>query len=193
MSTFDFYLTAAMGFSALSLNAAIITGPVIPAPSSVRDDAYRNNSIQAFNERQGVTLASPLAVDGGTIAAGTTVNSHLIFLNSWGRTEISDSAKFKFDGVILGVMSDVGGNLEAASNLALGSPGTRYADDFDHRGLEQNDWYSFSGNMLKVHMSVNEPGDWIRVVSVVPEPGEYALLASFGLLGFAGYRRFAIH
>lgn len=193
MNNRSFSLTVAVGFSALSIHAAIITGPVIPAPSSVRDDAYRNTSIQGFNERQRVTLASPLAVDGGMIAAGTTVNSHMILLNTGGRTPTSDAAKFRFDGVILGVMSDAGGNLEAASSLFLGSPGTRYPDALDQRGLDQNDWYSFSGNMLKVNMNVGEPGDWIRVVSVVPEPSEYALLASFGLLGFAGYRRFATH
>ena len=53
-------------------HALLTPGPdVIPAPRSMADSsaaggAY-NSRQQAFNEKQGVVLTAPLAVDGGTI------------------------------------------------------------------------------------------------------------------------------
>jgi hypothetical protein len=107
-----------------------------------------------------------------------------------------------FDGVILGIMSDRGGLLEAASTFELGNAATNYtvgvgAPPFAARGIESNngglgpypnDGYTINGNMLTLGMSVTEPGDWIRVITAasVPEPSIIWLLGSgLALIGFA--------
>jgi hypothetical protein len=172
-------------------NALIIAGPdIIGAPPSVIDDppGAVNDHQQGFDERQGVLLAVPLAVDGGFIPAGTLVNSHMIFLNTDGPTFATDTATWMFDGLILGVMSDNGGTLEAASSALLGALGTIYPAAFTNRGLEANDSYLVAGNILTLIDSVTEPGDWIRVITQarsVPEPSILLLLVISGA-GLAG-------
>ena len=155
------------------------------------------NNQWGFNERQGVLLGSALAVNGGTIAAGTRVDSHMIFFDSGGPSVTTD-ATWTFSGNILGVMSDTAGNLERNSTGLLGSPLVSYPCDsstacFANRGLEiGSDTYNAIGNTLRLHSVVSSPGDWIRVVTVsaVPEPSTVALFAlGMGFLGFVGLRR----
>jgi hypothetical protein len=169
--------------------AMLISGPdIISAPASVIDDApgATNFHQQAFDEGHGILLTSDLAVDGGLISAGSLVDSHMIFLNTPVGTDlVTDTATWGFDGLILGVMSDSGGSLEAASSSLLGAAGTVYPSAFRYRGLEGRDAYTVSGSSLQLTMYASEPGDWIRVVTEtndVPEPPVLALLG-FGLLG----------
>jgi len=75
-----------------------------------------------------------------------------------------------FDGPILGVMSDAGGTLEAASSGILGATGTTYPGAFSARGMEGGDSYSVAGNQITVTMTASEPGDWIRVVTADTPP-----------------------
>ena len=140
----------------------------IAAPASTENllPGAENLFLQLFHERQGVILPAPVAVDDGIIPAGAVVDSHMIFLNTPGLTRVTDTWTWVFEQPILGVMSDVNGMLEAASNSILGAPGTKYPGEFFSRGFNsQEDWYTVTGNSITVSMLVTEPGDWIRVVT----------------------------
>lgn len=178
---------------------------IIAAPASATDTSVTGTGMLGFNERQGVLLSSALAVDGGTIAAGLRVSSHMIFLNgddsltaalSHGTSQ--NAVQWTFSGTILGVMSDRGARLELASTALLGSPTTLYptGNRSGSRGFELGtnplDGYRVNGNVLDVWMSVTQPGDWIRVVTAAPVPVPAAfgfLAAGLGLLGLLARRR----
>lgn len=175
--------------------ALLISGPdIIAAPGNVMDDlpGAENENQQAFNEVQHYLLTSDLRVDGRTtITSGVTVDSHMIFFNTPDNRFSKDFATWIFDGIILGIMSDFFGQLEAKSNVFLGASETIYPERFWARGLEGRDEYLVSGSSIDVYMEVSEPGDWIRVITQsvpVPEPATI-LLFGLGLLGLAKVRR----
>ena len=186
-----------------------VTGPdssmhsaaqIIAAPDDVLDDGTTNTCMQGFDEAQDVVLNNSYAVDKymgtnapGTIAAGTKVDSHMIFLNSYGTDRLThNNVVWTFDGVILGVMSNASGSHEYASTNELGADGTLYETSMSARGLEGGDSYSISGNQLTITMVVTEPGDWIRVVTAspiaVPAPGAL-LLSTLGTAVVGRFRR----
>ena len=179
--------------------AALVSGPDIIAAISVQEDSPTNNHQQAFNENQSVLLTSAITVDGGTIASGTLVDSHLIFLNSDGNARVDDRQTWGFDGIILGVMSNKSGSLMDATNglfaafndyFTTGSSLPFTAAGSESNNIARGDGYIINGLLLDLRMVVTEPGDWIRVItaSAVPVP---AALFLFGpaLLGFIGLRR----
>jgi len=179
------------------VQAALISvtgnGEIISA-ISVQEDGITNTLQQGFNEKQSVFLNSAITVDGGTIAAGQTVDSHLIFLNT-ASGSATTTAEWTFDGLILGVMSDRGGVLMTNTDSQFAAFNDYFTvgnktGAFDLKGIEGNDHYSIAGNVLDLHMYVSEPGDWVRVltVSAVPIPAAAFLFAP-ALLGFMGLRR----
>lgn len=216
MNKVKFFALFLAAFSTSMSQAALISvaGPassmgaaaaIIAAPAHALDDVIAATAMQGFNEAQGLTTSVLHATDGGSIAAGTRVDSHMIFLNSQGTANLSHfGVIWTFSEAIIGIMSDGGGLLEAASTFELGAPGTNYtavfggsgpAAPFPARGLEGNNGSGLGGdgyqllapNVLRVGMNVSEPGDWIRVVTraaVVHEPGTWALvlLGAFGIL-----------
>ena len=110
---------------------------IIGAPAHALDDITTNSGMQGFDEAQGVLTSVAHGIDGGGfIAAGTLVDSHMIFLNSVGTAALSHfSVDWSFSGMILGIMSNSGGTLEAASTFELGAPGTNYTVTFAGSGL----------------------------------------------------------
>ena len=172
-----------------SSNAVLAS--IIAAPAFALDAMVTNLAQQGFDEMQNVLLAAALGVDGGAIAAGTRVDSHMIFLNNPSGGTSHPSVIWTFSGTVLGVMSDGPGALEDASTALLGAAGTNYPlGSFPARGFEGADTYLIAGNTLSVDMFVSQPGDWIRVITAtaVPEPGTLALLG-IGLFGMGLMRR----
>ena len=156
-----------------------VPGKIIAAPTRVLDGAIASSThMVGFDERQNVLLDRDLEVDGGMIAKGTRVNSHMILFNlpdnSDGTAAPSEwffgaraENEWIFSGPVLGVMSDMDGLLEAESTERLGAPATAYPSGaFFLRGFEDNDAYHGVGTTrLRVRMSVWQPGDWIRVIT----------------------------
>jgi hypothetical protein len=175
------------------------SGITIAPPALIGNADSTNNSFQqGFNERQGVFLIGPLAVDGGSIGGGVAVDSHMIFFNRSGSGELSTTATWTFSGTILGVMSDINGTLEAASTSFLGSPttgGYPAPGGFTSRGMEPSSPDGYSGvgtSSLMVTMTINQPGDWIRVITrATPDGGSTAALLGLGLLFLPLARRWA--
>lgn len=201
-----------MGFAAAPANAMLVGtngvqgAAIIDAPTDITMSGRTNLSIQAFNEAAGVILGHDLAVDGGVIAAGRMVASHMIFLNT--PTGVSGSGgfsglgliSFEFSRKILGVISDSKGTLEALSSYLpgtlthfLGAEGTLYPTNWAYaRGIEKTDMYNFDGKTINLRMGVTNPGDWIRVVTVSPVPlpnSVWMLLAAMFGLAAVRYRK----
>jgi len=182
---------------------ATTTGDIIGA-IALFEDSPTNLHQQGFNEKQGVTLAGNLAIDGGFIVAGTRVDSHLIFLNTPQREDgrnlyAEDGQTWGFDGMILGVMSKGNGSMLKDSNPFFAVNAVLPSLTFSAAGLETptigritgtHDGYIINGLLLDLQMEVTEPGDWIRVItaSAVPVPAAVFLFAP-ALLGFMGLRR----
>jgi hypothetical protein len=188
--------------------AALMSGGVILADTTIlqEDGLNEANFQQAFNEKQSVYLTSDLTITNHygstTILAGTTVDSHIIFLNT-ASGSASKTNTWTFDGEILAVLEDDHG-LEMAATDTLFANGTYFTggtgitsgSGFQYQGLEiglfgaYDNFSILSMTDLEVKMSVSEPGDWIRVIttSAVPVPAALFLFAP-ALLGLLGLRR----
>ncbi len=157
---------------------------VAPPASVVPGGFDSTTSISAFNERQGVTLASPLAVDittpgaygtGScpcvhltTLPSGTVVDSHLIHNDNHtgGTTFRSGDVTFPTD--VVGVM--INETRLSASDI-LGAPGTVYPTGNVNRGLELGgtggDLITLSSDLRTVHVALNTTSsvDQVRVLT----------------------------
>lgn len=164
-------------------------------PGNVAPGIVQSDFVNVFNEQQGVTLTtamglnhtatgllnSPGSAVPGIIPFGVTVNSHFIHLDPAGGVTRTGSATF--DGRIIGVIWD--NPLFAASTPEVGLPGNVYGSATGAYGLEisPNEWIGISPDRLTLNFNWNagNPGDRLRVITVVPEPGTALALAA-GLL-----------
>lgn len=118
---------------------------------------------------------------------GQAVNSWFVFWDPRSSSQLEGSVTF--DQQILFVHDD---KAELQATASFGKAGMSYDYSNNKVGLEGVDKSntSWSGSTLTLKWNANNPGDHIRVMTAVPEPGTYALFAA-GLLalGFVARRR----
>jgi len=180
---------------------------IVPPPSSLLPGTQESDTaILGFSEQQGVLLTSPVnaaitspgtwiccsGLPGGTIPAGTTVNSYLLFASpitdesGLDYRDFTGSITFspgeRIVGVILGYA-----NL-SNTDAQFGAPGTTYPPaSYNLGGLENLDEVIVGSNAeavyLNFHVAVGGD-DMIRILTETPEPADFVLLGS-GLLALA--------
>lgn len=107
---------------------------------------------------------------------GQAVNSWFLIWDSG--TLASVSGSISFDAPIL-FRHD--GQAELIATAAFQKPGVAYDYSIANVGLEGGDQTSVVGNVMTLAWATTNPGDHVRVMTAVPEPGTYALMA-LGLL-----------
>jgi hypothetical protein len=154
------------------------------------------------------TLASPLSVDiaapglyttaspnaPGTIPALTQVASYMIHHESVANVFSSVLVSFTFPQPILGVITS--DPLLDATDNTLGNPSTSYPTGLTNRGLElpfpiTPDAVFWSGNQVFFQVETNTAAilDQLRVITSVPEPSTFLLLALSIVSASASRRR----
>ncbi len=196
-------LIGALLAAATSQAAIISTGgsAVLNMPSSVVPGVVQGPNINVFTEKTSVLLGSSLSLDhvntgtvnapaslvGGSVAAGTLIDSYFVHYDP--ANSANASGVVRFSTPILGVM--VNNAAFNASHSALGNGAVAYGTATGAYGLELSanaDRFSISPDrkVLEFRFSASNPGDRIRVVTqAVPEPGT---LAAAGI-GFAAFLR----
>lgn len=155
-------------------------------------------NVFGIDERQGATLTQatrlwntvPLAGGIGftDIGVGTRVNSHLIWIDSPASPSPGTaSGTVTFGSKILGYRYST--SAMNATTALLGRTGVTYGNLAPLE--DSNDVLSFSGRTLTYNFaSVNITGDYVRVITEVPEPATWAtLIVGFSLIGVAARGR----
>jgi uncharacterized repeat protein (TIGR01451 family) len=156
--------TVAVAGALISGSSGSIIRLSAPPPSVALNARENATSAEAFDEAQGVTLASAVNVDGvnpgsfttfpngsAKIPAGTVVDSHLIHSDPPSRNATARrTGSITFASDILGIIASTA-RLAASDNL--GAPGTTYAGTTQWRGLEGSSENGFSGTADKVTIS----------------------------------------
>lgn len=156
-----------------------------PAGLTLGNNSIQSNTLFGFDELQGVTLTADLNVGNNNpvsrLLAGTKVNSHLIFFDPARNTLVRGS--LAFNGTVLAVI--INDARLAATDALFGLRSVTYLTP-NNRGLENNDLTFVSQNLFDVRLNAGNPGDFIRVLTAVPEPESWAMMiVGFGLMGGA--------
>lgn len=184
------------------------TGQLISPPMTLDvGEVDSATTIFAMNERQDLVLPYDLHVDatgpgyfdsmaslnGGLIAAGTPISSHLIHMDTDLDVHGLIEATFTFSFPILGII--VGRDSLVASDVDLGFATTLYTLT-NFRGPELNAAdrirLNDDGYSMWVRLQQTTEVDEIRVITAakpIPAPGSVAALAITGLLGSRRRRR----
>ena len=195
-----------------SARAQITSGSIVygPAPTNVGLAGTADaTTLFAFAEQQNVTPAAPLNVNlaapttfpgamvagnataAATIAAGTALNSFMLYSNNPAATgTVTYSGTITFNAPIVGVIFT--SSLLDATDTQFGLAGTTYPTGDTARGLESADEFVqyISSNTLFVRFTTAGNVDQVRVFTTVPEPSALALCGAAGLTGAVfGLRR----
>lgn len=184
---------------------------VIAAPADARLNVLTDSTrIRAWDEQQDVVLSAAMAYDAWApgaynmtsdlgnffLAAGERISSHYIHFDSPGNSAANAEGSVTFAGRIIAVVcrGDNGGDLSGKldSSDFLGAP-TLYSDSVEARGMELTgnaDRFLISpdGKTIGVKFGITSPGDFVRVITVVPAPAGAALLG-LGVLVMSRRRR----
>ena len=151
-------------------------GGVSSPANTVGNNTIQDPNLYAFDE--GVfNVVADLALDFGGLSAGQKIESHFVFFDPKGGTDMEGYVDFDSD--IIGVAA-----LTALVNATdiYGNPAITYLTP-GLRGLENNDIFGVNGNRLTIDWRASTPGDFIRVftVSEVPLPAAaWVFLAGLG-------------
>lgn len=151
--------------------------PTADKKITIGQDNQQSPNLFAMNEKQNVALLRNIA----GIRAGTIVSSHYVWFDPRGNSTVVGSVSFAHR--ILSVLTT---RNQLSSTDYLGNPNAIYLNP-SARGLENNDAVSFSGNTLNVSfLRASSPGDYVRVLTAVPEPSTWMMLIlGFGFVGTA--------
>jgi hypothetical protein len=177
---------------------------IVSPPSDVSIGALESDTtILAFPEQQNVTLPDDITVDitlpgtspfngvqnlsAGVIPAGTEVDSYFVHFDKVGdsNSTVTAMGSIAFDSNVLGLL--VLDNELNLTNSFPGLPGTNYGIEAG-RGLEivgggantgNNDQITLSADRRTVSFSLRngQTPDDFRVITAVPEPSTFVLLA----------------
>ena len=138
--------------------------------------------VYTLEESQGVTVPVTLTTFGGTVPAGTVVDSTLVWVDP--SVLMNTQATIDFSSDIVGII--VGSVTLFLTESLFGSDVVTYFYD-SMTGLERIDrLFIVDENTITINFWTDNPGDYIRVLTATPIPVPAAglmLLAGLGALG----------
>jgi hypothetical protein len=150
--------------------------PTADAKLDVGQDSQNSPNLFAAKEQQNVALLSNIA----GLDAGTFVRSFYVWFDPLRTGRMRGTVTFAND-----ILAVITANGELADTDYLGNPNINYLNK-GARGLEGPDTFSVSGKTLTVDFRASSPGDFVRVMTSVPEPSTWMMIIlGFGLIGAA--------